>query len=431
LDAFHAIDDNVLRLFTDHGGRHISGLMRYVANLIFPQLLPTRISPLLSADGATREQELCALYLAVLAHEIGMFPISKHENFTQLSASIGRPLRELHAVRGMVILSDPRFQEDGLKEIIAALGMTESDSFVMTVLALITGYHSRKLKLKTFLELGADEKSKLNDLFSKANASVSTIRMADVQSSLLKSKATLQEIAKKNGDVDLILRIQRLCALFRFADALDNDWTRLPTEFILLDPRRSPRDDLENFKRQVTQSIEIVGDSSVTEVRLTFRAIPPLAAHLAKVIDSSDVDSLKAAIRDPWQADNRALVKSVRKKVEHWLLSFWTTLRSYSNYPPANRWVTVLPNESVVELEKIISSGNYLAEEMQKLVAGLTALCVAGEVLEEYEAIEDSGLSENYTLGEVTWATNWSPAPLTLLRGWEVPSCAAVPDYQI
>ena len=63
-----------------------------------------------SLDPQKREMEMFCLYLAVLSHEFGMFPMNGDVDLTTLTANQRKQYQEvartLHPMRGMLLLGD-------------------------------------------------------------------------------------------------------------------------------------------------------------------------------------------------------------------------------------------------------------------------------------------------------------------------------------
>jgi hypothetical protein len=75
----------------------------------FQPFLQDAKEALLPIDEKQRELEILGLYLAVICHELGMFPMKigeKVEDFAILGRGYLDDVRSLHAVRGMVLLHD-------------------------------------------------------------------------------------------------------------------------------------------------------------------------------------------------------------------------------------------------------------------------------------------------------------------------------------
>jgi CheY-like chemotaxis protein/uncharacterized protein YidB (DUF937 family) len=429
LDSFHALDGKIFRFFTDHGGRHIVKLLELFEKALQP-FLGAGDERVLARDPKTREFEYLALCLAVISHELGMFPMKisgNVENFAELAMSgegYLEAVRSLHAPRGMVLLHSAVLEgtcwNDAAGQLLGQkLHEREHpenrDIKLGHLLATIVGYHARffkSLKTDKFLRWCEDAEDRFGQLSNATNeaAGVSKRQLRstlEALSNLLKSKPILE-------------RLRRQCALFRFVDAVDIDASRNPAPFIILDRRRNAVNNREYLKREVVKRVEL----EKGKVNLTSLALKPTGEMVREMLAgqrgfrSSNPDHCAVLLESPWStAKARKLVKKLYNKLDRWLTSTWEAIMRNAKSEHS---------ECLERLGLLVAngSGHKATEKGKQWIATITALAVAGEVVDEYSAIEESGLDREdagIQLGCFSWAdpeiwsNNAPPKVVTIL----------------
>ncbi|HNU51486.1 MAG TPA: hypothetical protein PKJ98_11380 [Verrucomicrobiota bacterium] len=415
LDGFHAVDQVFFKFYNDHGGRHIVALLSYLERLLHPVLFvdprsaPEEDRSVFSTTLQEREIEILCLYLAALCHELGMFPIAEHDLVEDVPSSMKswqaamaggedardkalKGIRKLHAPLGCLLLSTPDAPPPDLQELIrtlASVGDGSSGTSLLSRVAVLTAFHARALPLtpKAFAALQTagrfeePDRATLVRRFSNAGS-------ADAESAVQTLERCLGQHlgwVASHGDRSAVERLRRLCAMFRFADAIDIDRSRVPADFITLDPNRPPTQDPENCKRQVVEAVAIERGS----VSITFNAASPndmklelqrlLPAGNVTLWDGFDETPIGEAVRrlaslsgDPSLAakDPAKALDEVRPQLEAWMADQLTQ-------PPERRVQGLIPT-----------------------VAALAVLC---DVIEEYQAIADNHLAQRIRLGRLRW----------------------------
>lgn len=279
--SFHAIDSTFFRYFNDHGGRHIWGVMIRLKQLLYPYLLD-RNDKILPWDRISFEKEIFAFYIAAICHDLGMFPFRfEREAMSKSPDSIKDimlSIRKLHSLRGLTLVipdSLPSVAEDPeFSELISILNeINDSPELGPSVLrhaGLLILYHSSFLDLKDFNKPGFFGKltskakgriKEYNDFIGSLTTSDTVYNPDDIDYTQLLQKCFEHFTGKK------LERLQKQCAIFMLADELDIEWTRLPANFLMSDPERNPRDDTENFKRQIIDKISVQQDQIKIKVR--------------------------------------------------------------------------------------------------------------------------------------------------------------------
>ncbi|MFA5262322.1 MAG: hypothetical protein WC378_00750 [Opitutaceae bacterium] len=244
LDAFHAVDRGYMKYFNDHGGRHVVALLNVLEQLLRPLIMdgfPVE-SDLENAE-KIGEEELLALYLAVLCHEFGMFPLSE-TSFESLNESALKALRKKHAlVSFLTLMAQNENVALELKSLID--GLKQANPKVHALTAVISAYHSRFLSL---------ERDKFTHLEKDKDAydALAPVEHYELRSSLEDALNAVRKLL--GGNLELA---RRLSALFRFADAIEMDASRVPAPFLLNAPGRKAYQEREDLKRQLTQLVEI------------------------------------------------------------------------------------------------------------------------------------------------------------------------------
>lgn len=221
--AFHLLDLDHLRYFNDHGGRHLVAILNRVEALFKPLFDEPRV---LSSNSEEREQELLALFVAALIHEIGMFPLPGESDYDSKSA------RTWHGPRGLlrVWASHGCALDEVLKPV-------RNNMAFLARVAVLVGYHTRKLDFNSFLDApktlsGFDRESE----FSNALTAISA--------------------ALESGSVERT-RLKAQAAMFRFADGIDVDASRNPGETIRTDQGVRADNLREYLKRTVLREIAV------------------------------------------------------------------------------------------------------------------------------------------------------------------------------
>ena len=280
MDCFHAVDHFYFKYFNDHGGRHILGVMDATAKLLRPYLFE---GSLLSKEDEVRTKQLFCLYIAILCHEFGMFPIyekEKPDNWIMMEN-----IRKLHGIRGMLMLLSnygyrDQFNVQGVDRYISKL-IEVVEEKGLSIIALLVGYHQRCLDisgrdLQYYTDNGfTDSNRKAKKIFHKiccvkeVNADRSYLdectQCSKTTDKIWKNWEVVVDVTKNTWKRALgddwkreLTPIRQMCAILRFGDALDVDHTRVPADFLLnqRDNRRSLQD-VEDCKRQVLAAVNI------------------------------------------------------------------------------------------------------------------------------------------------------------------------------
>ncbi len=444
MDSFHAIDDFFFRYFNDHGGRHILGLMDVMSRLLRPFLLGHDDRRILSVDAPTRQHQVLSIYLATLCHEYGMFPIlrgehtSDHREGHQDVAMAKRlqRMRRLHAIRGMMMLLADSQEAAGydVRDLSCYLQGVDMGPgrVVRHAAAIMVGYHQRCLSLadsdeQSYLDaekiLSANSYSQSNKTPAldklKIDHELCALRANNdpnaedaTHTSIFSSIADAWSVVS-SADLWSVDSLRCVCALLRFADALDIDHTRVPAEFLLREQeRRRARQDLEDVKRQVLHSVTIDGG----RVSLHFYSRQPETAMEAKLqefakavrdlqvlgtlgdgIDGADVEAFRGYTRtaraidfelfsNPWSdPQNAGSLENLKSFLEDALFAFMINKRIGEPVDPG-------------------SSRGYLATA--------AALLVVLEVESEYKAIREVGLGDIIQLDQCKWSAESTGIPL-------------------
>lgn len=446
LDSFHALDNEFFRYFTDHGGRHIVKLWELLERALQPFLHGDK--ELLADDRDERELELLGLYLAVICHELGMFPMriggagGAVENFAAVDKQYLNDVRALHAARGMVLLADDkrvsggsgRFWNDRRGRELGGQLRADSLKPMAARVATLVGYHARLFKsLQTddFLNWGAAG-TDLNRKLKSLGAPSSVLSRTDGEFRLAFRRVARifwpgrGDGSKKGLDNseyqdrrERCERLRRQCALFRFVDALDITASRNPADFLIGTNSLPAKQYGENLKRElcidagfnngdvfVVMSVKPPAKHDVAEVlryvkekRLLPPKEQPVAVHACGLIDTKPFEAL---IATPWMPpeggnwtepkwlDERS-AKCFQKPLDAWLASFWQALLT-----PAGSadFIGHLRKMKILDM----SQDPRLLFDGAEIICGLAALSVAGEILDEYAAIVDGQLNEKIRL---------------------------------
>jgi purine nucleosidase len=372
LDSFHALDNNYFKYFNDHGGRHIVGLLNILEKLIRPLLFKEDI---FSTDKGEMEKEILSIYLAVLCHELGMFPVGQIDSFAGYDQESLYRIRDLHAISGFLLLMrDKHPQQEDLENLLRDLKQ-KAGPLVHATMSLICAYHSRVLSLK---------ESDFGRLIIPNQEKGRIVEMAGIGEPV--AKCLTLAFQAFSGSPQVWKRARNLCCLFRFADALDVDETRVPADFILHHPGRSAQQDAEDLKRLVLKSVTIDrGDVSFcfktnrpAELNSTEKSqgLPDFLTSLDSKSDATlplMFHALRCAFPVTEFADadkgDSCVAPRIRRILDAWLLTFFR-------------------------------GGLNAEEEDAKIVAALSVIC---DIREEYAAIEKSDLRQVIRLESITW----------------------------
>ena len=410
LDGFHAVDDDYFRYFNDHGGRHMISLMGILEQLVKPFLFPEE--DLLGISGENREEQILCLYLAVLCHEFGMFPLNTTpgEHSVQIGGgdhiedygsggfcvgppgdperktiNISQAIRKFHGQRSMFMIMNGELQNREFRIIFSKLLECLPEGrrdIARCKIAALCGYHNRFMSLKQndFLRsIGAKELqlesvkgSILGELLNKESFDLLFRGMNDV-------------FGKKNGGGMECENLRRLCAIFRFADALDIDYSRAIPQYLgygnrkLKSPDDALRNIIENCKRYIVQSVDLNFNDIVIRFNLeqpaSFRWPCGSVSHSIEWVQVDDrrsvltIDGIRISDCDDDRLDE------FKKAIDD--AAFKRELR----------------NESASEKPDLTKLKNMLC------------VIVMLEVADEYRAIRDTGLEKFIKFGKAEFST--------------------------
>ncbi len=432
MDCFHAIDHFYFKFFNDHGGRHILGVLDVTAKLLRPLLFEEGENALFSEEEELRRKQIFCLYIAILCHEFGMFPIYKDEQITtdpkdaEMNWKKVDCFRKLHAVRGMMmLLENPshvpgQFDVNGcdahLKNLDTNIGQDGR-----SVIALLVGYHQRCLDLTSediahyvnidkFKEANNDVESKFKGaqtIFTDASLKwTNWVNVSDAASSAWKEAL---DVPLWNTN-----RIRKLCAILRFADALDVDHTRVPADFILNSNNRRALQDMEDCKRQVLASVSI--DQGI--VSLEFFAPVPSERILLSCRNVAKIhyECCKKATLEGKEADDFAEISNVYCDDFFKNMPHIVTLNQFINPWLHDSKLDVSSLEMIEELLKYFLLIYFTHRKVEcksctsdpSEVAGmatLAAILVILEIQDEYNKAVDpiEELKKVIKLGSVRW----------------------------
>jgi CheY-like chemotaxis protein len=468
LDSFHALDGSYFRYFTDHGGRHIIKLLELLAQALRP-FLEDPEETVLPSGGDEREFELLSLYLAVVFHELGMFPMRlgpKVERFEELTSDYLDDVRSLHSVRGMALLCDGEFRfwsdEEG-KSLGRRMGVAPGSgaqpsadggaslapwahpgnpsSTLRDSVAALVGYHARffeSMSRDEFLTWGTPKR------MNRLRSPVASLSRADGE--FRSALAHLQGCFPV--DKPARERLRRQCALFRFVDALDIAGTRNPAEFLILNRARSAENNREYLKRQICREVSIRAGGVdvktcapppqlmtvelIVNVVSAFQLVPSGERARAEESWRTVGEDLKTeSVRSPWRVLGpppglegkvsrgnwpRRPVAVLQRQLDAFLTATWRVVQSGDS---SGSFAQELKSEKwrVLDPEGLRPR---LTLEGKKLLASISALSVAGEVIAEYQAVEEADLERRIRLGRFGWAEKedletWKSQPPTVL----------------
>jgi CheY-like chemotaxis protein len=448
MDCFHAVDHFYFRYFNDHGGRHILGVLDAAARLLRPFLFDA--PELLSKAPEIRSKQLFCVYVALLCHEFGMFPIMDSEQPPDEAATIKdsdwsrmEHVRSLHAVRGMVMLlsggdEGSSFRVHDLTSYMGLLDQVVQESG-RAAIALLVGYHQRCLSIAPETVADYQEMQKLEAANCAPEQTKSASKTLDVaarhfrssggqsgqtavdawtdKKSVFQAAASAWRRALGKGWLWDIAGLRKLCAIVRFADALDVDHTRLPAEFLVNQrAKRRPLQDREDCKRQVLRDVGI----KEGRVSLSFFAHAPSRAQEEVIVWFADEAFRRCAeaCKNPPEAfslKERSDVGNLPKETKgfQWLgTPSWLT-QFFSPWPASDR-----PGPPGGEIEKFLNACLQAYFTWAKLtpdkppaeclqvasaLASAAAVLVVLEIEDEYRAIQEVGLERQIALKAVEW----------------------------
>lgn len=394
MDSFHALDGTFFRYFTDHGGRHFVKVLQILENLLAP-FVAMKDSPILPDGEKAREEWFVLLYLAVITHELGMFPMRVHgatESFPEVGQDYLNDVRTLHGPRAMVMLADDGYSywpDDEGRRLATRLTALGSEGRLRKMLAVVVGYHSRYFKSlasERFLKWPGSE-----DSFLKPVKSTSPYLTAKPELFVKTLKGFTFEDSTKEC-------LRKVCALFRFADALDVTASRNPAQFLCSAPNLPIAQYVENLKRQLCTELTIdngrVSICLMAESPTASEVVPAL--ELTGPLESQYKKITNYELQQPWKKSGFCM--EIHDHLNTWLKSFWSTI---AGAPVPHEY-----SEGLCKHELICVQGNGYAstEKGRKLAAVLGALCMMGDLQSEYQAIKDAGLHQTVTLDTVNWS---------------------------
>jgi len=250
-------------------------------------------------------------------------------------------------------------------------------------------------------------------------------------------RRTFFALAKAFKDTNARERLRRQCALFRFVDALDITASRNPAEFLVGGGTLPAKQYGENLKRELCQ-LAVISDG---KVRVDMMPPAPSIALLKEVISNTkslgkkkEIAAVENAaqflegehaanrVTEPWSLhleskasdeDRLNIIKNesvllLHKPLDRWLKCVWETLMGNGG---KEAFVQKLKDLGVLEGR---SQEATLTLDGVKTIASITALSVAGELLDEYQAVVEAGLSDRIRLVDFNWdgVIDWSKVPL-------------------
>jgi hypothetical protein len=310
---------------------------------------------------------------------------------------------------------------------------------------VLVGYHARffkSLKAKDFLNWGDKSKGAQADVqkrLSKLSSPVVTLSRTDEA-----FREVFNSLASAFAPGPCRERLRRQCALFRFVDALDVTASRNPAEFLIGADFLPPKQYEENLKRELCDSamidrgnVNVVLKAFPPDFESVMQAIQqvqnmqPLSDEEAQAVEEANAflekPIAKARIAEPWakiigNGDMEEKLKKLKdsamclqKPLDRWLKEAWTVIMGNQGN---ESFATCLKNIGVLDTHTLKS---HLTLPGAKIIASVTALAVAGELLDEYQAIVEGELDQQLRLGTFGWAkeADWSnglPRGLTTLQ---------------
>lgn len=409
--TFHAQSFDVYRSFNDHSAHHISNVLDNVQKIFRSAGLPN--------------EYIFSLYIGTLLHEIGMFPFDKRESKIFGMPERGRKfvmrVRKLHAIRGMAMLLNPQLWHDDfrdIKSILSPLTKVAERKKEMRRIAVFVGYHARNID--KILELNGQSAlvpthfDKVRDIL-KSNDLKSEFRMQPPALQRPIIRHALKEITYiPNGEQ---IAVRQCAAILRFADAMDVDHHRNPVRRFTYARERTFRDDVENFKRVVVVNIEIKD----AKVHIVFDAPKPSQDFLeclklfAKRLKEGFESKLTTKLCDllqtchplqlekAWESDeNRSLVKNLAKPLNELVLDpFWAACHQEDKMG-FNKEQQYAIKEMEIKIRRASGSSTRQMQAYSE-ISTVTSLFVLGDLISEYEAIQDCDLTHAISFGPIKW----------------------------
>jgi hypothetical protein len=288
-------------------------------------------------------------------------------------------MRSLLALRGMFFVMDsPRSSplRSDLHAVLAPVLDTPAGPRILAMVAALVGYHSRVLSLEArdFLHLTEAASEAIGRSYKNAGPE-------EAQRFSTRVRQTLDVLGRTfdvSGD-ETRERVRRLCGLLRFVDAIDVDRTRLPPRFVREAARPTARNLREYLKRELIRTVAIHKRVVQFGVSLPAPAAETMASLRTILLADGAAPGMPLTfdqVREPWAFDARTHVQSLQQTFDAWL---------------EKRWEAVLARPGALSIEE------------KRQIAIVTALTVAGEVLEEYSAIEVCDLTGIIGLGRFEW----------------------------
>ena len=436
VDSFHALDDTFFRFFNDHGGRHTIMVLSIVEKLLRPFFFQSETSELavFSEDKAEREKEVLCLYVAVLCHEIGMFPMiiegeKELEKYCIMGCDDLFHVRKQHCLRSLEMIWDKDRQSPEFSDRIFQLDDIFKNNSGKASVAALAGYHGRYLNLtdKAFCNLDEEYNikalGKINEALKKSP--IHSVKLESLEKSLEEIDTAVGKDSDKAAKTGFRGRLIRLCAVMRFADSLDINYTRVPADFLLYNDAGTPIQDRENAKRQVVE--EVIIDRGIVSIK--FNVKPESTGSIHSVLREY-VEYLEEELR--WSCDSK-VVEDLQKKVDGLKkVLFAKDFDIAGNIWKPGVWKEkfVLEDGTVEELFSIIQESlddwmdkwffalpdrdheNY--EKIRGLIPVIAAVSVLLEIYDEHKAVRDNGLAEIINLGEPKWTGD--PRNLTIVH---------------
>ncbi len=415
LDGFHGVDNDFFRYFNDHGGRHMTSLMSILERLIRPFLLPSK--DILGLKSKKEETVLC-LYLAVLCHEFGMFPLRTKN--TKKAVTVGHDkqgvpvmiedysssafktplvfkknpdtsfgmvsliIRKFHGPRSMFMLLDPALQypefQSAFDKICNKLKAKNTDiSQLRAMVAALAGYHNRFMSLHkdNFLEKIGGNKDLLEEIVNTSIAELVNINEFNATLKTLNSK-----IKKTEKE-----RVRKLCAIFRFADALDIDYSRaIPCYLGYNDEGKFPWEEkgyIEDLKRYIVKQVEIDCGKITIHFNM-YNSRKRKNASIDQLFNPNASEVLKPLLNPE---KFRKISAEDRKRYERTLNDiFMKQLEEYC---------TQCDPRNSTEEECFLN----LKRDIKSLLCGMVML----ELYDEYQAIKDVDLDKQIQFGHIAF----------------------------
>jgi hypothetical protein len=334
--------------------------------------------------------------------------------------------------------SSSQFNVEGLGNYLGYLNNIDAKEVVRNdcraVIALLVGYHQRCLDLsatelncyadETIFEEkngGKDDKSAKSKIEKAETATTKGKNWTDWIAVKKSITSTWRQAVDFSGSIWDINSIRRLCAILRFADALDVDHTRVPADFILNDTARRAMQDVEDCKRQVLSSVEI--DQGIISLQFFAGEHPEwltkCLAFASTYIHEIKKETLNAKDREDFllltrntKAEDKPVFKALLDHAE--LYGGEANVLELINNP----WDE---NEHIENIDKLLKGclqvyflclkselSIFPSEEVEASMSKAAALLVVIEIKSEYEAIKKVELDDHIRLDK---NLGWSGKP--------------------